>query len=39
MNITQRLILSYSLLITSLISLVIAAVLIMSGFQGRFQYV
>ncbi|ELN2738281.1 methyl-accepting chemotaxis protein [Pluralibacter gergoviae] len=39
MNITQRLILSYSLLITSLISLVIAAVLIMSGVQGRFQYV
>lgn len=37
MNITQRLFLSFSLLVASLISLVIIAVLVISGFQLRFN--
>ncbi|WP_413730891.1 methyl-accepting chemotaxis protein [Sodalis sp. RH22] len=39
MTITQRLFLVFSLLSASLIALVIVAVLVVTGFQARFQYV
>ncbi len=39
MTITQRLFLTFSLLSASLITLVIVAVVIVAGFQSRFQYV
>ncbi len=39
MTITQRLFLVFSLLSASLITLVIVAVLVVTGFQSRFQYV
>lgn len=39
MSITQRLFLSFSLLATTLVSVVIIAILVVTGFQSRFQYV
>lgn len=39
MTITQRLFLSFSMLAISLISVVLIAVLVVTGFQSRFQYV
>ncbi len=39
MTITQRLFTVFSLLATSLITLVIVAVLVLTGFQSRFQYI
>lgn len=39
MTITQRLLLTFSLLSTSLVAMVIVAVMVASGFQSRFQYV
>lgn len=39
MNITQRLLLTFTLLSTALIALGIAAIMLISGFQSRFEYV
>ncbi|ELY4673548.1 methyl-accepting chemotaxis protein [Cronobacter muytjensii] len=39
MSITQRLMLTFSLLSTALITMVIVAVVVVSNFQARFQYV
>lgn len=39
MTITQRLFLTFSLLSIALIAIVVTAVLVLSGFQARFQYV
>lgn len=39
MTITQRLFTLFSLLAVSLITLVIVAVLVLTGFQSRFQYI
>ncbi|MBZ6386761.1 methyl-accepting chemotaxis protein [Pantoea piersonii] len=39
MTITQRLILTFSLLSAALISMVFVAIIVCSGFQSRFQYV
>jgi methyl-accepting chemotaxis protein len=39
MTITQRLLLTFSLLCTALVAMVIVAVVVAGGFQSRFQYV
>ena len=39
MNITQRLLLTFSLLSAALIALGVAAIMLISGFQDRFEYV
>jgi methyl-accepting chemotaxis protein len=39
MNITQRLFLTFSLLSAALIALAIAAIILLSGFQSRFEYI
>jgi len=39
MTITQRLLLTFSLLSTALVAMVIVAVVVAGGFQSRFQYV
>jgi methyl-accepting chemotaxis protein len=39
MTVTQRLLLTFSLLSASLVALVIVMGIVLSGFQSRFQYV
>ncbi|MCW0314709.1 hypothetical protein NB694_004509 [Pantoea ananatis] len=39
MTITQRLLLTFSLLSAALVSMVIVAIVVAGGFQSRFQYV
>jgi len=39
MTITQRLLLTFSLLCAALVAMVIMAVTVAGGFQSRFQYV
>ncbi|EJV9563605.1 methyl-accepting chemotaxis protein I (serine chemoreceptor protein), partial [Cronobacter sakazakii] len=39
MSITQRLMLTFSLLSAALIAMVITSVVVVSNFQARFQYV
>lgn len=39
MTIIQRLLLTFSLLSTALVAMVIVAVVVAGGFQSRFQYV